>query len=329
LIKRLIVVLLVALLVMGAGLLWYARTPLPLKSLPVEFTLKPGSSLTAVAEQLRQQGVIESSWRFRLLARMLGDAARIKAGHYILGRATTPFELLRKLTQGEVSLREIVFIEGWTFQQMRDALNAHPALRHDTANMSETQILTALNIPEAHAEGLFFPAKYYVDPGNSDISILRRAYETMQLHLAKEWAARQPGLPYENPYQALTMASIVEKETGMASERPLIAAVFINRLRNGMRLQTDPSVIYGLGDAFDGNLHKRDLLADTPYNTYTRAGLPPTPIAMPGLDSIHAALNPVPSQALYFVAKGNGSHVFSDNLEEHNRAVMRYQKNGN
>jgi len=322
------VVLLLALLVMGADLFWYARTPLPLKTLPAEFTLKPGSSLTAVAEQLRQQGVIESSWRFRLLARMLGDAARIKAGHYTLGRATTPIELLRKLTQGEVSLREIVFIEGWTFRQMRDALDAHPALRHDTTNMSDAQILAALHIPETHAEGLFFPAKYYIDPGNSDISILRRAYETMQTHLAKEWALRQPGLPYENSYQALTMASIIEKETGLASERPLIAAVFINRLRNGMRLQTDPSVIYGLGDAFDGNLRKRDLLADTPYNTYTRAGLPPTPIAMPGLDSIHAALHPAPSPALYFVARGDGSHIFSDNLEQHNSAVMRYQKNG-
>ncbi len=327
--KRLIVVLLVVLLVMGADLFWYASTPLPLKSLPAEFTLRPGSSLTAVAEQLRQQGVIESSWRFRILARMLGDATQIKAGQYILGHATTPFELLRKLTQGEVSLHEIVFIEGWTFRQMRDALDAHPALRHDTANMSEAQILAALNIPEAHAEGLFFPAKYYIDPGNSDISILRRAYETMQAHLAKEWAARQPGLPYENAYQALTMASIIEKETGLASERPIIAAVFINRLRNGMRLQTDPSVIYGLGDAYDGNLHKRDLLADTPYNTYTRAGLPPTPIAMPGLASILAALHPAPSQALYFVAKGDGSHIFSDNLEDHNRAVMRYQKSRN
>jgi len=182
------VLLLVALLVMGGYLFWYARTPLPLKSLPVEFTLKPGSSLTAVAEQLHQQGVIDSAWQFRLLARVLGDAARIKAGHYTLGRATTPVELLRKLTQGEVSLREIVFIEGWTFQQMREALDAHPALRHDTTNMSEAQILTALNIPETHAEGLFFPAKYYIDPGNSDISILRRAYETMQMHLAKEWA---------------------------------------------------------------------------------------------------------------------------------------------
>jgi UPF0755 protein len=328
LIKRLIVVLLIALLVMGGELFWYARTPLPLKSLPIEFTLVPGSSLTAVAGQLRQAGVIEDAWKFRFLARLSGNAARIKAGHYTLTSPTTPYELLRKLILGEVSLREIVFIEGWTFQQMRAALNTHPAIRHDTTNMTEGQILTVLHIPEAHAEGLFFPAKYYIDPGNSDISILRRANATMQMHLAKEWAARQPGLLYSNAYQALTMASIIEKETGLASERPLIAAVFINRLRKGMRLQTDPSVIYGMGSAFDGNLHKRDLLADTPYNTYTRAGLPPSPIAMPGLDSIHAALHPAISPDLYFVAKGDGSHYFSDNLEAHNRAVVRYQKNG-
>lgn len=327
-IKRLIVVLLIALMVMGGELFWYARTPLPLKSLPIEFTLVPGSSLTAVAGQLRQAGVIGDAWKFRLLVRLSGNAARIKAGHYTLTTPTTPYELLRKLILGEVSLREIVFIEGWTFQQMRAALNTHPAIRHDTANMAEGQILTALHIPEARAEGLFFPAKYYIDPGNSDLSILRRAYATMQMHLAKEWAARQPGLPYSNAYQALTMASIIEKETGLASERSLIAAVFINRLRKGMRLQTDPSVIYGMGSAFDGNLHKRDLLTDTPYNTYTRAGLPPSPIAMPGLDSIHAALHPATSPDLYFVAKGDGSHYFSDNLEAHNRAVMRYQKNG-
>lgn len=328
-IKRLIIIFLTVLAVSAASLAWYARTPLPMKSLPIEFTLKPGSSLPAVAGQLRQQGVIEDGWRFEMLARVLGDAARLKAGHYTLGHAATPLELLKKLTQGEVSLREIVFIEGWTFRQMRAALDAHPAVRHDTTRMSEAQILAALKISEAHPEGLFFPAKYYVDPGNSDISILRRAYETMQAHLAAEWATRQPGLPYDSPYHALTMASIIEKETGVASERSLIAAVFINRLRDGMRLQTDPCVIYGLGAAFDGNLRRRDLLADTPYNTYTRTGLPPTPIAMPGLDSIKAALHPAPSQALYFVAKGDGSHYFSDNLDEHNRAVTRYQKGSN
>lgn len=328
-IKRFIFIVLIGLLALVSSLIWYARTPLPLNASPLEFTLKPGSSLTAVVGQLRRQGVIEDRWRFEILARILGEATRIKAGHYTLTNAVTPVELLQKLTDGEVSLRKIAFIEGWTFQQIRAALNAHPAIRHDTARMSEAQILAALKIPQTHIEGLFFPAQYYIDPGNSDLSILRRAYETMQTRLAAEWATRQPGLPYQNPYEALTMASIIEKETGVASERSLIAAVFINRLRNGMRLQTDPSVIYGLGSSFDGNLRRSDLLVDTPYNTYTRTGLPPTPISMPGLDSIHAALHPLASEALYFVSKGDGSHVFSDNLEEHNRAVQRYQKSVN
>ena len=319
----------VATLVLAGVLTQFAYTPLALKTVPMEFTLQPGSSLSSVAAQLHTQGVTPDRWRFRLLARLLGKAARIKAGHYTLGRTLTPLALLDKLTQGEVSAREIVFIEGWTFQQMRDALDAHPSVRHDTTSLSAAAILDQLGIKMDQPEGLFFPAKYYIDPGKSDLSILRRAYETMQQHLDKEWAVRAPGLPYDSPYQALIMASIIEKETAVASERPLIAAIFINRLRTGMRLQTDPSVIYGLGMAYDGNLRKRDLQTDTPYNTYTRTGLPPTPIAMPGLDSIHAALHPAYSDALYFVAKGDGSHQFSDTLEEHNRAVARYQKNGN
>ena len=319
----------VAMLILAGVLAQFAYAPLALKSVPMEFTLQPGSSLGSVAVQLHSQGVIPDSWRFRLLARMLGKAARIKAGHYTLGHALTPLALLDKLTQGEASTREIVFIEGWTFQQMRDALDAHPSVRHETTGLSAAAIMDKLGIKTEQPEGLFFPAKYYIDPGKSDLSILRRAYETMQQHLDTEWAARASGLPYDTPYQALIMASIVEKETGLSSERPLIAAIFINRLRTGMRLQTDPSVIYGLGEAYDGNLRKRDLQTDTPYNTYTRAGLPPTPIAMPGLDSIHAALHPARSDALYFVAKGDGSHQFSDTLEQHNRAVARYQKNGN
>lgn len=328
-IRRLVILTLVALLMLGSGLAWYAHSPLPIRQAPLEFTLKPGSSLAAVAEQLRRDGVIADTWRFRVLVRVLGQASRIKAGHYTLERAVTPLELIKKLTEGEVSLREIVFIEGWTFRQMRAALDAHPAVRHDTTGMNEAQILAELGLQETRAEGLFFPAKYFIDAGNSDLSILRRAYETMRSHLAREWEARQPGLPYRSPYESLIMASIVEKETGVASERPLIAAVFINRLNMGMRLQTDPTVIYGVGEAFDGNLRRRDLQADTPYNTYTRAGLPPTPIAMPGLEAIRAALNPARSRALYFVARGDGTHHFSDNLEEHNRAVTRYQKNGN
>ncbi|ARU31623.1 aminodeoxychorismate lyase [Sulfuriferula sp. AH1] len=311
-----------------AYMYWYAHTSLPLKQTPLEFDLKPGSNLVTITSRMQAAGVMNDGLRFRVLARIMGKAGKIKAGFYTLNQQITPLQLLTKLTAGEVSLREIVFIEGWTFAQMRDALNAHPLVKHETLGMSEQQVLQLLNIPLNHAEGWFFPSTYYIDAGSSDVSILRRAYETMQMHLQHEWAGRDKNLPYATPADALTMASIIEKETGVKDERPLIAAVFINRLRLGMRLQTDPTVIYGIGKNYDGNIRKRDLLADTPYNTYTRAGLPPTAIAMPGLDSIKAALHPAHSDIIYFVAKGDGTHYFSNNLVEHNRAVARYQKNG-
>lgn len=311
-----------------AYLYWYAHTPLALKQTPMEFDLKPGSNLASITSQMKTAGVLSDGVRFRVLARLMGKGGKIKAGFYTLNQAVTPLQLLKKLTEGEVSLREIVFIEGWTFAQMRDALNAHPLVRHDTEGMSEQEVLQLLDVPLAHAEGWFFPSTYFIDAGSSDVSILRRAYETMQLHLQQEWATRDQNLPYKTPADALTMASIIEKETGAKQERPLIAAVFINRLRMGMRLQTDPTVIYGIGKNYDGNIRKRDLMADTPYNTYTRGGLPPTPIAMPGLDAIKAALHPAQSSAIYFVAKGDGTHYFSNNLTDHNRAVARYQKNG-
>lgn len=326
-IKRLIIWGMLLLGLATGYLYWYAHTPLPLKQTPLEFDLKPGSNLVSITSQMQAAGVINEGLRFRVLARVMGKAGKIKAGFYTLNQKITPLQLLNKLTAGEVSLREIVFIEGWTFAQMRDALNAHPLVRHETLGMSEHEVLQLLRVPLDHAEGWFFPSTYYIDAGSSDVSILRRAYETMQLHLQQEWAGRDKNLPYASLADALTMASIIEKETGAKNERPLIAAVFINRLRLGMRLQTDPTVIYGIKD-YDGNIHKRDLLADTPYNTYTRAGLPPTPIAMPGLDAIRAALHPAHSDAIYFVAKGDGTHYFSNNLTEHNRAVARYQKNG-
>jgi UPF0755 protein len=327
-IKRIIVWGWLAIALAGAYLFWYANTPLALQKTPLEFNLKPGSNLVSITSQMQASGVMSEGVRFRLLTRLMGKAGKIKAGFYTLNQAVTPLQLLKKLTEGEVSLREIVFIEGWTFAQMRDALNAHPLVRHDTLGMSEREVLQLLNVPLDHAEGWFFPSTYYIDAGSSDVSILRRAYETMQLHINQEWAQRDKGLPYTTPAEALTMASIIEKETGVKRERPLIAAVFINRLRLGMRLQTDPTVIYGMGKDYDGNIRKRDLQIDTPYNTYTRAGLPPTPIAMPGLDAIKAALHPAQSDVIYFVAKGDGTHYFSNSLVEHNRAVARYQKNG-
>jgi UPF0755 protein len=223
-------------------------------------------------------------------------------------------------------LGKLTIVEGWSFAEMRRAVDAHPDLRHDSAGMPDDALLQAVGAAERHPEGLFFPDTYFFDAGSSDLAIYRRAYGAMKEQVETQWPARAGGLPYRTPYEALTMASIIEKETGAPEERPLIAAVFVNRLRIGMRLQTDPTVIYGIGPRFDGNLRKDDLLSDTPYNTYTRAGLPPTPIALPGAASLRAALNPDKSRALYFVAKGNGRHEFSDNLEAHNRAVFRYQK---
>jgi UPF0755 protein len=260
------------------------------------------------------------------MARLLGKAGAIKAGNYQLESSLTPLQLLRKITEGDVSQSKITFIEGWNIYQIRSALDAHPSIRHDTKGLDERELLKLVDAQENTLEGLIFPDTYYFSNGMSDTAILQRAYRIMQQKLADAWQERAPDLPYASPYEALIMASIVEKETGKAVERPQIAAVFVNRLRIGMRLQTDPTVIYGLGEGFDGNLRKRDLTADTAYNTYTRAGLPPTPIAMPGYESIQAALHPAQTKAIYFVAKGNGSHQFSSSLTEHNRAVNQYQR---
>jgi UPF0755 protein len=220
-------------------------------------------------------------------------------------------------------------IEGWTFQKMRNELDGNPALQHDTAGMTDTDLLKAIGAPDdviarASAEGLFFPDTYLFDKGASDITVYKRAYKLMQQRLDEAWATRAQNLPYKTPYDALIMASIVEKETGRAADRPLVAAVFTNRLRIGMPLQTDPSVIYGLGSAYAGRLRKKDLQTDTPYNTYTRMGLPPGPIALPGVAALAATVNPASSTALYFVSRGDGSSFFSDNLGDHNRAVDKY-----
>jgi len=315
-------------LVFTAGMVWYASQPMriPGVSYPLDFSIHRGSALKTASEELHRSGVLSRPWAFVLLARMQGLAGEIKAGSYALEQAATPLELLRKITQGDTVLGKLALIEGWTFQEVRRSVAANPALRHDTAGMSDAELLRAVGARETHPEGLFFPDTYFFDKGSSELSIYKRAYHAMQENLTASWSMRSPGLPYRSPYEALIMASIIEKETGAAEERPQIAAVFVNRLRIGMRLQTDPTVIYGLGTRFDGNLRRDDLLADTPYNTYTRGGLPPTPIALPGLAAIQAALHPDISKALYFVAKGSGRHVFSETLDAHNRAVARYQK---
>lgn len=312
---------------LGAGwMIYFANTSLQPPQSPYEFTLKHGSSLRSVARQFHAEGLLSERWSFIVLVKIFGKEGEIKAGNYQLEREITPLQLVRKITQGDVSQSEIVFIEGWNFRQMRKALNEHPAVKHDSTGLSDKELLQRLGVQEEKAEGLFFPDTYYFSNGMSDLSLLKRAYQIMGQRLDEAWRGRSPNLPFSNPYEALIMASIVEKETGKAGERPMIAAVFINRLRIGMRLQTDPTVIYGLGESFDGNLRKSDLTADTPYNTYTRAGLPPGPIAMPGWASIQAALHPSATPALYFVSKGDGTHYFSRNLDEHNQAVNRYQR---
>ena len=265
---------------------------------------------------------------FEVLARVLRQERAIKAGNYFFTQAPTPLELLEKLTRGDVLQAEIRLIEGWTFAQFRAELDASPELRHDTKGLEDAEILKRLQVSEPHPEGLFFPDTYLFAKGSSDLNVLRRAYRAQERHLKAEWEARSPNVPYATPYEALIMASIVEKETGRPQERDMVAGVLVNRLRIGMRLQVDPTVIYGLGAAFDGNLKKAHLLEDGPYNTYTRAGLPPTPIAMPGLASLHAALQPAKTDALYYVSRGDGSSHFSKSIEEHNRAVSKYQRRG-
>jgi UPF0755 protein len=304
---------------------WYVSTPLGTGKLPVEFEIPPGTGLRATADRLEKAGVPVRRYEFELLARALGRGRDIKAGNYQLTEPVTPMELLDKLTRGDVTQAEIRLIEGWTFAQFRAALDASPDLRHETSGLEDVEVLARLQAPEPHPEGLFFPDTYLFAKGSSDTAVLRRAYRALQRHLNAEWESRDAKAPYRTPYEALIMASIIEKETGRAAERELIAGVLVNRLRIGMRLQVDPTIIYGLGNSFDGNLKKSHLLEDGPYNTYTRPGLPPTPIALPGLASLRAALKPGKTDALYYVSRGDGSSHFSRNLDEHNRAVTKYQ----
>jgi UPF0755 protein len=312
----------------GGALYQFAHAPLQVKVPPaIGFEVKAGSGLRNIARQLVEAGVLREPWRFELIARIGGNAGNIKAGSYEIATSITPLELLDKITRGDVVQEQITFVEGWTLRQWRLTLDEHPSLRHDTRALSDSELLERIGAAAyASGEGLFFPDTYGFGRGASDLDVLRQAREAMQKQLDNLWTTRAPNLPFKSPYEALILASIVEKETGVDADRPLVAAVFVNRLRRGMKLQTDPTVIYGLGVAFDGNLTKADLLRDTPFNTYTREGLPPTPIAMPGLASLSATLKPSESGALYFVARGDGRSHFSTSLEEHNRAVNRYQR---
>ncbi|HWR76099.1 MAG TPA: endolytic transglycosylase MltG [Thiobacillus sp.] len=325
-IKRFLVLAMLAALAGAGGLAWYASQPLRIEALPKTINVTPGMHLKSLSVKLEREGVIGNAQVFWLLGRVLGKGGTLKVGVYTFDQPLTPLALYGKIERGEISQVAVQFIEGWNWREVRAVLAAQPLLKNDSAGMSDADLLQAIGAEESHPEGLLFPDTYFFAPHTSDLNVLRSAYRLQHEKLMAAWETRAPGLPYRTPYEALIMASIVEKETGAAFERPQIAGVFLNRLRLGMRLQTDPTVIYGLGEGFDGNLRKVDLQTDTPYNTYTRSGLPPTPIAMPSEAAIQAALNPAETDALYFVARGDGTHVFSSNLDAHNRAVNRYQR---
>jgi UPF0755 protein len=308
-----------------AGAVWWLQQPLGLKTETVELTVEPGSSARAVVRSLVQGGVQVDPQLLYWWIRLSGQARLIKAGSYEIGGDPTPRILVAKLVRGEVAQRSVTLPEGLTFGQWRELLRKADQLKPDIQELSDTAVMEKLGRPGQHPEGRFFPNTYAYAKGSSDLALLRRALQEMDQRLAAAWAQRAPDSPLKSPDEALILASIVEKETGRPSDRRQISGVFNNRLRIGMLLQTDPTVIYGLGSRFDGNLRKRDLQTDSPWNTYTRSGLPPTPIAMPGHDALLAAVQPAQTRALYFVARGDGTSEFSATLEEHNRAVRKYQ----
>jgi len=328
------VVLLLVLLggIFAGGWLWFdwarfARTPLAVAAAGQSIDVVRGASFRDIVRDLRSRGATRASpFYWRLLAMEMRVAGRLHAGEFALRPGMTPRDLLGDMANGRVMQRNLTIVDGWTFADLRRTLAAAPVLTHDTAGLDDAAIMRLVGGPEGdNPEGRFLPETYAYVKGDKDSSILKRAYVAMGKTLDTAWASRAPDLPLASPYEALILASIVEKETGRADERPRIAGVFMRRLEGRMLLQTDPTVIYGMGAAYAGKIHKSDLTTDTPYNTYTRVGLPPTPIALPGRAAIEATLHPADGKALYFVARGDGSHVFSDTLDEHNRAVACYQ----
>ncbi len=325
-VRRILFFCLVVVVLTCGATAWWLHHPLTLKNTPLDLAIEPGSSARAVAQALAEAGVaVEPSW-MHLLFRLSGSERMIKAGNYELDNRTTPLTLLKKLVRGEESLLAVTLVEGWNIRQVRAALSTATLLRPDTAELSHEALMEKLGRPGLHPEGRFFPDTYTYAKNSSDLVVLQRAMRAMNRQLEIAWTQRSSELALKSPEDLLILASIVEKETGRAADRQFVSAVFNNRLRLGMMLQTDPTVIYGMGAQFDGNLRKADLQRDTPWNTYTRAGLPPTPIAMPGKASLLAAGHPAPSKALYFVARGDGTSEFSATLDEHNRAVNKYQR---
>ena len=324
---RLVKIFVVALVLALGGMAYYwLSQPLEFADEVADLSIEPGTSVKDIALQVRQAGVqINPEWLYWWF-RLSGKSRLIKAGSYELDHSTTPLSLLNKLVRGDESYRAITIVEGWNFRQLREALRKAEQLKPTTLSMSPDDIMQALGRAGTSAEGHFFPDTYNYAKGSTDLAVLARAAKAMDKKLDQAWAARNSAAFLQTPEQALILASIVEKETGLPSDRPMISSVFNNRLRLGMRLQTDPTVIYGMGESYGGSLHKMDLTTDTPWNTYTRVGLPPTPIAMPGKAALLAAVQPAVSKALYFVARGDGSSAFSATLEEHNRAVNKYQR---
>ncbi len=324
--------LFVTLLVVAAGAAAFARwrlaQPLELPASPVAFDVRPGQTLKSVARDLAAAKVLPAEWPLVALARWRGVDRTIKAGNYEIEQGVTLPGLLDRLTQGEVTQTSLTIVEGATFGELRSQLAADDDIAKNEPPLRDAELMAKLGAPGASPEGWFFPDTYHFVAGSNELALLARANRLMRARLDAAWAKRAADLPLRSPYEALILASIVEKETGRLADRPLIASVLVNRLRSGMRLQADPTVIYGLGARFDGNLRKRDLEADTPYNTYTRDGLPPTPISLPGQASLDAATRPPATPYLYFVARGDGTSEFSANLADHNRAVAKFQKGG-
>ena len=325
-VRRLLALIVLVGIALGGAAYWWLHQPLDLGPEPLELAIEPGTTPRGVARDVVAAGVKTDARLLYAWFRVSGQDRAIKAGNYEIPPGTTPISLLQKLARGEEALRALTLVEGWNWRQVRQALAKEEQLKRDSATLSDEALMAQLGRPGVAPEGRFFPDTYTYAKGSSDIALLRRAMHAMDRRLEAAWAQRAADTPLKSADEALILASIVEKETGKASDRGQIAGVFVNRLRVGMLLQTDPTVIYGLGEKFDGNLRKRDLQTDTPWNTYTRAGLPPTPIAMPGKAALLAAVQPQATRALYFVAKGDGSSHFSASLEEHNRAVNRYQR---
>ncbi len=306
----------------------FLQKPLAIEEAGIDFTVKPGATIRHIASNLSDKGVLQEPTFLVVRARMRKLAQSIKVGEYFIPVGTLPDQLLDQLVKGKVKQYSLTLIEGWTFKEVMAAVNRHAEIRHTLIDKTPEEIMQAIGKEGEHPEGRFFPETYRFPKKTSDVKFLKRAYQHMQRFLDKAWNERAKDLPLKTPYEGLILASIIEKETAQQNEYPLIAGVFTRRLIKGMRMQTDPTVIYGLGNAFNGNLQRKHLRQDNPYNTYTRAGLPPTPIAMPGADAIRAAFNPAAGKTLYFVSRGDGSHYFSKTLQEHNEAVIRYQLKG-